>query len=94
MSNPNTFINLYCAQINNFCNLLQDLRLMNDQLDADPAIVTDYFAQTSTDNFGGIPRKDIAEVDVTNAQNALIQMLFAFDSGSPTQKSYLFKVIP
>ena len=89
MANPNTWMNLYCAQINNFCNLIQDLRLMNDQLAADPSIVTKYFAETSPP-----PRSDIVAADVTNAESAITQMLFTFDSGTPTQKSYLFKVIP
>ena len=96
MANPNTFINTYTQNIVQLCQLMQTLRAQNDQLTQDPNLVKAYF---TTDANGvndtcGRPRKDIVEADVNNAQAALVQMLFTFDSGSPTQKSYLFKMLP
>lgn len=95
MSNPTTFINTYTQNIVQFCQLMQTLRLNNDQLTQDPTLIERYFAQTNPSNPNiSIVRTDITAQDVENAQAALVQMLFAFDSGSPTQKSYLFKMLP
>lgn len=95
MSNPNTFIESYSSNIVEFVRLMQALRVQNDQLVQDPTIVTRYFAQSAGADFRRTaPRTDIVAVDVTNAQAALVQLLFAFDSGSPTQKSFLYKMLP
>ena len=88
MSNPNTFITNYLTNINNLISAIEQARYLNEQLTADPTIITRYFAQTP------VPRADIVAVDVTNAEAALVQVIFAYDSGAPTQKSYLFKVLP
>ena len=90
MSNPVSFINTYTQNIVQLCNLMQTLRGNNDQLTQDPTLITRYFA--TPDNQG--KRTDITSSDVTNAQNALVQMLFTYDSGAPTQKSFLFKMLP
>lgn len=92
MSNPNSFINTYVATIQNLVNNLEDLRTFNDMLTADPTLITRYFAQDPTK--GPAPRSDIVAADVTNAEAAVVQLLFSFDSGTPTQKSYLFKMLP
>lgn len=95
MSNPVSFINSYTQNIVQFCNLMQVLRGNNDQLIQDPTLIDRYFATTNPGNPNiSVVRTDITAADVTNAQAALEQMLFAYDSGSPTQKSYLFKMLP
>ena len=87
MSDPVVFINYYTAQIQNFVKVIEDLRTQNARITEDPTLITDYFNAPNA-------RKDIVAQDVTNAQNALVQILFAYDSRSPPQKSELFKVIP
>lgn len=95
MSNPTTFINTYTQNIVQLCQLMATLRTNNDQLTQDPTLITRYFEQTNPGNPNiSIIRTDITAVDVENAQAALVQMLFTFDSGSPTQKSYLYKMLP
>jgi hypothetical protein len=87
MSNPVTFVNQYvqgCQQIN---SILQTLRGLNDQLTQDPTLPTRYFQSPGA-------RTDIVAADITNAQSAVVQILFAFDSGNPTQKSFIFKLFP
>jgi len=95
MSNPVSWINQYVSNIQTLISTMEALRTMNDELTQDSTIPTRYFA-SSPGNVGGItyPRADIAAADITNAQAALVQLLFTFDSGNPTQKSYLFKVLP
>lgn len=88
MSNPNTFINNYVATTQTLISTLQQLRVYNDMIVQDGTLITRYFSQT-----GGV-RADIVAADVTNASSAVTQLLFTFDSGSPTQKSALYKLLP
>lgn len=90
MSNPVSFINSYTNNIVALTNLLATLRLQNDMLTQDPTLVTRYFDQTKNPS----QRTDIAAADVTAAQAAIVQLLFTFDSGSPTEKAALFKMLP
>ena len=95
MSNPNTFINSYAANIQQYVNLTQTLRTQNDQLVQDPTIITDYFEQVSGGTPGNPPpRVDIVAADVEAAQAAIVQLLFAFDSGNPANKAALYKMLP
>lgn len=89
MSNPTTFINTYANNIVQLVQILQTLRTQNDQITQDSTLINRYFAQNPNQI-----RSDIVAADVTNAQSALVQVLFAFDSGSPTQKSHLYKMLP
>ena len=87
MSDPVVFVNYYTAQVQNLIKVIEDLRTQNARITADPTLVSGYFTKQGA-------RTDIVAQDITNAQNALVQVLFAYDSGAPTQKSQLFKVIP
>jgi hypothetical protein len=88
MSNPNTFMNTYCGKVQQFVTMIEDLRSLNDWIEQDPTLLTRYFDQA-----GGV-RADITEQDVTAAQAAIGQVIFAYDSGSPTQKSHILKMLP
>jgi len=87
MSNPTTFVNTYVQGFQQLNQVLQTLRGLNDQLAQDPTLATRYFTSPGA-------RTDIVAQDITNAKDALVQILFAFDSGSPAQKSFLFKLFP
>jgi hypothetical protein len=89
MSNPLTFINSYSQRIVALVQDLETLRTMNDQIDQDPTLLDRYFALNPNQI-----RQDITKQDVTDVHDAIVQMLFTFDSGSPPQKSYLFKMLP
>ena len=95
MSNPVTFVNTYTQNIVQLCQLLQTLRGNNDQLTQDPTLIDRYFATTNPSNPNvTVVRTDIVAADVTAAQSAITQLLFSYDSGTPTQKSKLFKMLP
>lgn len=99
MSNPVSFINSYVQNIQTLIYTLEDLRTQNDQITQDSTLISRYFSTTSYNTSANgqpitVPRTDVVAQDLTNAQAALIQLLFTFDSGSPTQKSYLFKILP
>jgi hypothetical protein len=84
----NNFFQLQVQFIQN----VQLLRTADDQLKQDPTLVDRYFALTNQGP--GVPRKDIVAADVTAAQGALEQVFFTLDSGSPTQKSLIYKMLP
>jgi antitoxin component HigA of HigAB toxin-antitoxin module len=95
MSNPVSFINTYTQNIVQFCQLMQTLRGNNDQLTQDPSLITRYFDTSNPSNPNiSVVRADITAQDVTDAQAALVQMLFTYDSGAPPQKAKLFKMLP
>lgn len=95
MSNPVSFVNTYTQNIVQFCQLIQVLRGNNDQLAQDPTLIDRYFATTNPGNPNiSIIRTDITKEDVIAAENALVQLIFTYDSGSPTTKSALMKMLP
>lgn len=97
MANQTTFINSYSANIQQFVNLMQTLRTQNDQIDQDPSLISDYFNPPAPPVGGSPvqpPRTDIVVADVTAAHSAIVQMLFAFDSGDPPQKAALYQMLP
>jgi hypothetical protein len=80
-------MNLYVSKIQSLIAMIEDLRTTNSIIDADSTLITRYFASQDA-------RTDIVAADVTGAHDALVQVIFAYDSGSPTQKSHLFKMLP
>jgi hypothetical protein len=96
MSNPNTFMNTYAVKIQQWVQLTEDLRGLGIWIDEDPTILDRYFEQTGTGPGAqyGAPRTDIDKDDVTAAKDAISQVLFAYDSGAPTQKSHILKMVP
>jgi hypothetical protein len=72
--------------------IVQQCRTADDQLKQDPSLVDRYFELTGMGP--NVPRTDITKTDVTNAQGALEQVFFTLDSGSPTQKSLIYKMLP
>jgi hypothetical protein len=75
-----------------FIQVVQKLRTADDQLKQDPTLVDRYFELTGMGP--QVPRTDITATDVTNAQGALEQVFFTLDSGAPTQKSLIYKMLP
>jgi hypothetical protein len=87
MSNPVTYVNQYVASMQQLNAVLGTLRGMNDQLTQDPTLATRYFTAPGA-------RTDIVAQDITNAHDAIFQILNAYDTGAPTQKSLIFKMFP
>jgi hypothetical protein len=88
MADAISFINTYSAQIKSFVDMLKDLETKNQQLTEDPSLITRYFDPTATH------REDIVAADVTAAQDAIVQLLFTYNSGTPTTASQLLKMFP
>ncbi len=95
MSNPVSFMNTYTQNIVQFCGLMQTLRGNNDQLASDPTLIDRYFATSNPSNPNiSVVRTDITKADVQAAEAAIVQLLFAYDSGDPSNKTALFKMLP
>lgn len=73
----------YINKIKALINALEDCRTEVDKLNSDATLPTKYLQNPAA-------RPDLVASDFTNANSALTQIIFAFDSGSPTQKSALF----
>jgi hypothetical protein len=85
MANPVSFMNSYFDQARALNQILQVMRNLNDQLTQDPTLADRYFASNGA-------RTDIVSADVTAAKDAVDQVIFAFDSGAPPQKSLIYKI--
>lgn len=90
MSNPTAFVNNYVAATQTLIAVLEQLRLYNTMIAQDNTIITRYFDNTNNPGH----RTDIVAADMTNAQNAVVQMLVPFDTGAPPQKAFFFKMQP
>jgi hypothetical protein len=88
MADAISFINAYSTQIKSFVDMLRELETKNQQLTEDPTLVDRYFNPDATH------RTDIAPEDVAAAQAAIVQMLFTYNSGAPTQAAALLKMFP
>lgn len=92
MSNALTFVNSYANNISQLVQLLQTLQTQNLQMTSDTTLVTRYFTKAAAP--APQPRSDIEAADIAAAQAAIVQLLFTFNSGSPTQASSLLKMMP
>jgi hypothetical protein len=88
MSDPITFYRTLIASTNTFINALEQMNFLQDRMVQDPGLAAAAAASASASG-----RSDLVTADFTNAGNAIVQLNFTFNSGSPTQKSYLFKLL-
>jgi hypothetical protein len=76
----------YLAAVKTLIGDLENLRTLQDRVAQDSTLFDGYLASTGA-------RTDLQKIDLTNASGAIVQLLFAFDSGAPTQKSQLFRLL-
>lgn len=93
MSDATNFITNYANNVSQLVQLLQTLQTQNLQMTDDTTLVTRYFATQAGPGVRA-PRSDIVAADVAAAQAAIVQILFTFNSGDPTQASALLKMMP
>lgn len=86
MTSPLTFGNTFVAAVQSLVNDIENLRTLQDRITQDGTLLNAYLTSPGA-------RSDLQLVDLQNASSALTQLLFTFDSGTPTQKSYLFKLL-
>ena len=88
MADALNFYRTLNSQINQLVTTLQLLETSQDRMTADSGLASAAAAAAAA-----IGRTDLVTIDFTNAANAIGQLLFTFNSGAPTQKSYLYKIL-
>jgi hypothetical protein len=76
----------YILGVKNLIQDLENMRILQERVTGDPNLFAEYIAAPA-------PRTDLVVADFNAASAAIVQLLFSFDSGSPTQKSALFKLL-
>jgi hypothetical protein len=89
MSDPTGFTQAFVRGINDYINALENLNTLQDRLASDSGLA----AAAATAAAAQLNRKDLVAADFTNAAAAIVQLNFTFNSGAPTQKSYLYKLL-
>jgi hypothetical protein len=88
MSDPVSFYRTFIAAIGTYIQATEQLNLYQDRLTQDGGLAA---AAAAAAQSGG--RNDLATADFNNAANAIVQLNFTFNSGNPTQKSFLYKML-
>ena len=88
MSDPINFYRLFINNINTFIAALEQLNLMQDRMAQDSGLAAAAAAAAQASG-----RSDLTAADFTNAGGAIAQIDFAYTSGAPPQKSFLYKVL-
>ena len=88
MSDATTFYRNLVSTTNTFIQNLQALDTLQDRLTTEPGLAALAAAAANTSG-----RPDLTAQDFTNAHDAINQILFAFNSGSPPQKAALYKLL-
>ena len=86
MTQALTFGQSYISAVTSLINTLDNLRLLQDRIAQDSNLLQQYVGSAGA-------RADLDLTTLNNAASAVTQILFTFDSGAPTQKSYLFKLL-
>ena len=88
MTDSITFGRAYSTNIKQLINQLDILRTQDDMMVQDPTL-----SQAAADAMASSGRPDLTKTVFDNAHAALVQILFAYDSGTPPQKSLLYKML-
>src|SRR5258707_8968233 len=83
MTNVIQFGSDYLAGVRALVNAIEAMRVMRERTVSDTGLFAAYLASPGA-------RTDLQLIDLQNADSALVQLLFTFDSGAPTNKSELF----
>ena len=88
MTDAQAFNNLFLKTISDTIDNLEALRTLNDRIGQESGLLAAAAARAATTG-----RADLTVTDFNNASSAITQLLFTFHSGTPTQKSLLFKML-
>jgi len=88
MTDAVSFGRNFVATINTLINAVESAQLQQDRLASEPTL-----AQAASDALKQAGRPDMTPQIITDAADAITQIVFAYDSGSPTQKSKLYKML-
>ena len=76
----------YIQMARDLVKAIENARGNHDMATQDSALFSGYLNSPNA-------RTDITEADMKKADDAIWQIIFAYDSGSPTQKAAIFKIL-
>ena len=88
MADPTTFYRGFISSINSFIAALEQLNVYQDRMVQDPNLAAAAAAAAAASG-----RPDLSAADFNNAGNAVVQITFTYNSGTPAQKSYLYELL-
>lgn len=88
MADANTFYRQMISTIQQLISILDQNATISDRIASDSSLAA---AAAAAANAAG--RTDLSATDFNNAKSAIDQLMFTFNSGSPTQKSFLYKML-
>jgi hypothetical protein len=88
MTDSLNFGQSYVQTVKDLIDAIEAAQLMQDRLNSEPVL-----AANAADAMAGAGRADMTEQVITDAAEAIGQIFFTFNSGSPTQKSLLYLVL-
>jgi hypothetical protein len=88
MTDATNFGQSYVGAIRTLIDAIEAASLMQDRLASESTLAANVATAMS-----GAGRADMTEQVINDAASAIVQIVFAYGSGSPTQKSLLYKVL-
>jgi hypothetical protein len=88
MTDAAGFGSQYVQTVRDLIDAIEAAELMGDRLKAEPGL-----AAAVAQAMAGSNRSDLTEQVINDAAGAIYQIYFAYESGDPTQKSLLYKVL-
>jgi hypothetical protein len=88
MSNPDSFNQTVNETVKNFIYWMQQIQTLQDRMSQDPTLAA---AAAASAQAAG--RTDLTTADYNNLANAIVQIMFTWNSGTPAEKSYFYKML-
>jgi hypothetical protein len=88
MTDAAGFGSQYVQTVRDLIDAIEAAQLMQDRLTAEPTL-----AAAVAEAMAGSNRSDLTEQVINDAASAIGQIWFTYGSGSPSQKSLLYKVL-
>ena len=88
MTDAISFGRNFVSTVNTLINAIESAQLQHDRLVEEPTL-----AQAAADALKASGRADMTTQIINDASSAIQQIVFTYGSGSPTQKSLLYKML-
>jgi len=88
MADSVMFYRTLISNVQTYMQAMEQLNIMQDRMVQDSTLAA---AAAASARAAG--RLDLNTVDFTNLGNAIVQLAFTYNSGNPTQKSFLYKLL-
>lgn len=88
MSNPTTFNQTVNETTKQFIYWIQQIDTLRDRMESDPTL-----AQDAANAANAAGRADLTAADFNGLKEAIVQIMFTWNSGTPAQKSFFYEML-